>query len=67
MISKQKNKIFIPKCFFKLFREEQKNYSIYVPIPKNKELIHIPIPLKNNGIYSFIRSSKKESIPGIVP
>jgi len=30
-------------------------------------LVHIPIPLKSNGIYSFIPSSKNESIPGIVP
>lgn len=30
-------------------------------------MVHIPIPLKSNGIYSFIPSSKNESIPGIVP
>jgi len=30
-------------------------------------LIHVPIPFKKNEIYSFIHSSKKESILGIVP
>jgi len=60
MISKRN----FSEWFLKHFRKEQKN--IYVLIHKNKELIHVLIPLSNNVINSFIHSSKKESIPGII-
>jgi len=46
--------------FFKLFREEQKNYNSYVPIPTNRELIHVPVPLKRNQFQkSFLKNFAK--------
>lgn len=54
------NDIFLPKCYLKHFRKEKKNYNIYVNILKNIELIHVLIPLKNNG---FPEPSLQELVP----
>ena len=37
--------MFLKKC-----TRRTKEDNIYVPIPKNKESIHVLISLKNNGI-----------------
>jgi len=60
MISKQRDtEFFSPNVLFKLLREKQKNYNVYVNIPlKIMEFITSFVPLKRNQFQeSFINNT----------